>query len=115
MLGMSGGVDSSAAALLLRKTGYEVVGVTLPDPIPCVLCNPAIKFGAMLDRAERLRFDCVAAGTGRRLLRRGHGAGRRNNPDERALKRAQTQRLNGRVRNPEKGFRTLLHSAASRQ
>lgn len=29
MLGMSGGVDSSAAALLLQKSGYEVTGVTL--------------------------------------------------------------------------------------
>lgn len=29
MVGMSGGVDSSAAALLLRDMGYEVMGVTL--------------------------------------------------------------------------------------
>ena len=28
-LGMSGGVDSSAAALLLRQQGYNVVGITL--------------------------------------------------------------------------------------
>ena len=37
LLGMSGGVDSSAAALLLQKEGYEVEGVTLrlrPDTEP---------------------------------------------------------------------------------
>ena len=29
LLGMSGGVDSSVAAILLQKQGYEVVGATM--------------------------------------------------------------------------------------
>ena len=29
ILGMSGGVDSSVAAYLLKKQGYELIGITL--------------------------------------------------------------------------------------
>ena len=108
---MSGGVDSSVAAYLLREQGYPLVGVTLRlhgcagmedvsdartvaaqlgidhhvfdlsdhfracvmdhfvseyeqgrTPNPCVECNRTVKFGALLDRAEKL--GCVGVATG---------------------------------------------------
>lgn len=130
MVGMSGGVDSSVAALMLLQQGAEVAGMTLrlrPDdltvtggqagcgtqrdvddaalvckklgiphyvmdytalfaekvmrpfaeaylrgrtPNPCVLCNPAIKFGAMLDRALEMGYDAVATGHYARVVYR---------------------------------------------
>ena len=110
LLGMSGGVDSAAAAVLLLRAGYEVEGATLllapggaqdaadaarcaavlgiphrtvdlrgtfrrevmdvfaaeyragRTPNPCVLCNRAVKFGAMLRLALEAGFDGVATG-----------------------------------------------------
>jgi len=128
LVGMSGGVDSSAAALILKNKGYDVSGITLTltdndnsrdiadakavcerlgithtvldlrkefkeqvisyfineyksgrTPNPCIVCNKHIKFGAMLDYAERNGFDRIATGhyarvvqeNGRFLLKRG--------------------------------------------
>lgn len=79
VVGMSGGVDSSVAALLLQKQGYEVVGVTLR-----VLPNVTDTFDAENDSsilrarsiAERLGIEhhvavCADAFT-ERVLRRCH-------------------------------------------
>lgn len=107
IVAMSGGVDSSAAALLALEQGYDVMGVTLrlcgaaPEgaaaiceklrvpfevwdardefhrrviepfcaayragktPNPCVLCNRAMKFGFLMQKAKELGFDAVFSG-----------------------------------------------------
>ncbi len=110
LMAMSGGVDSTAAALKLLEQGCEVVGCTFRTrytsatslesavllaqrlgiehhildydgvfdrevvsyfrteylagrtPNPCVVCNRTVKFGLLLDEADRLGCDKIATG-----------------------------------------------------
>src|SRR5271163_4385303 len=76
-MGMSGGVDSSAAAALLLEQGYEVVGITLKLwPQDCVsraedkCCGPQ---AVMDDRARQLGAERVATGHFARLEKSADG------------------------------------------
>ena len=85
LMAMSGGIDSTVAALLLLEQGYELTGVTfrtfdnisqgclekekgccnidsLLEANPCVVCNATIKWGKLMEIADQMGCEFIATG-----------------------------------------------------
>jgi len=61
VVGMSGGIDSSVAALLLKNEGYEVIGVTLKH-LPDELSESPGKTCCSLDDISDAKMTCYTLG-----------------------------------------------------
>jgi len=68
---MSGGVDSSAAALLLKRQGYDVIGITFKNFDNNLLFNESTKGSCCsLEQINRARNNCQALGIPHYVLNR---------------------------------------------
>ncbi len=71
ILAMSGGVDSSAAALLLRNQGHDVIGVTFKNFDNNLFSSDPIKGGCCsLEQINRARNNCHRLGIPHYVLNR---------------------------------------------
>ena len=61
VVGMSGGIDSSVAALLLKEQGYDVLGVTLKH-LPDELSENPGKTCCSLDDINDAKYTCYTLG-----------------------------------------------------
>ncbi len=61
VVGMSGGIDSSVAALLLKQQGYDVIGVTLKH-LPDELSENSGKTCCSLDDISDAKYTCYMLG-----------------------------------------------------
>lgn len=95
LVGMSGGIDSSAACLMLQEQGYEVVGVTMRTwDLPRQFSN-----GMMVDDVLP-DFICEAQGLARRLGIEHHVADVRQDFKQVIVGYFVDEYLNGRTPNP---------------
>lgn len=91
VVGMSGGVDSSVAALLLKEQGYDVVGLFMKnwdEPDPNGSCNAEADYGDVKDVCAKLDIPYFTCNFQKEYMERvfaqfveEYGKGRTPNPD----------------------------------